>query len=201
MRDAVSIAAYLIDLSKHFPDSGLDVLAKRVAALQIEPASEREARFVGAIEELSCAIKAMREEVASKPDDEIATMHVPAATDELDAILLHTATATEAILDSCEKVDEIAARMDEATSSALQLLTMRIYEACSFQDITGQRISKIVATLKVIEAKVMRLHGSFGPAREPPAVSGHDPANLLNGPQLSAAAMEQAQIDKLLADF
>ncbi|MGI4799851.1 MAG: hypothetical protein ACRYG8_38590 [Janthinobacterium lividum] len=195
------IAQCLNDLDLRFPGSGLKTLASRVAALQAESVSEREAVLLGEIDELSRAIEAMREDVARKPATEIATMHVPTATDELDAISLHTAAATEAILESCEKIDELAATMDAAMSRALQLLTMRIYEACSFQDITGQRISKIVATLKIIEATVVRARGSLASAREPRVVSVGDPNSLLNGPQLSADAMEQAEIDKLLADF
>ncbi len=44
----------------------------------------------------------------------------------------------------------------------LQDATTRIYEACSFQDITGQRITKVVATLKTIERKVAHIIGTFG---------------------------------------
>lgn len=108
MRDAALIVACLNDLDLRFPGSGLNVLAARVAALQAEPVSERESRLLGEIEELSCAIEAMRKEVANKPDTEIATMHVPTATDELDAISLHTAAATDAILESCEKIDVLS---------------------------------------------------------------------------------------------
>ena len=44
----------------------------------------------------------------------------------------------------------------------LQEATTRIYEACSFQDITGQRITKVVSTLKTIEAKVASIVATFG---------------------------------------
>ena len=76
---------------------------------------------------------------------------------------------------------------------------MRIYEAFSFQDITGQRIAKIVATLQAIEAKVGHIRGAFGSSAPVPVLP--DEASLLNGPQLPADAMAQAEIDLLLADF
>ena len=47
-------------------------------------------------------------------------------------------------------------------AAKLQDATTRIYEACSFQDITGQRITKVVAALKAIEAKVAQIVATFG---------------------------------------
>ena len=87
----------------------------------------------------------------------------------------------------------------------MQDAVTKIYEACSFQDITGQRITKVVTTLKAIEGKVAQIITTFGvqvgtaDAREgPPVANG---AELLNGPQLPSNAMDQSDIDKLLASF
>ena len=52
-------------------------------------------------------------------------------------------------------------------AAKLQDAVTRIYEACSFQDITGQRITKVVTTLKVIEEKVAHIISTFGPNTEP----------------------------------
>jgi chemotaxis protein CheZ len=80
----------------------------------------------------------------------------------------------------------------------------KIYEACSFQDITGQRITKVVTTLKTIEAKIAQIIDRFGVKRAPadaePAVAAPG-TGLLNGPQLPSNAMDQSDIDKLLASF
>jgi chemotaxis protein CheZ len=89
----------------------------------------------------------------------------------------------------------------------MQDATTKIYEACSFQDITGQRITKVVATLKAIDAKVAQMLTAFGGrARVATAAAPVVPAldageSLLHGPQLPAAAMDQTDIDKLLASF
>jgi len=91
---------------------------------------------------------------------------------------------------------EPAARLLDATT--------RIYEACSFQDITGQRITKVVGTLKAIEAKVAQITSHFGAQRQAPLdrpVGEPAEASLLNGPQHPAVAMDQSDIDKLLASF
>ena len=79
--------------------------------------------------------------------------------------------------------------------------TTRIYEACSFQDITGQRITKVVATLKTIDAKVAQIVGAFSGRRTDEAPAVPVLAMLENGPQLPGQAMDQSDIDKLLASF
>ena len=97
----------------------------------------------------------------------------------------------------------MAGELTGEPAAQLQDATTRIYEACGFQDITGQRITKVVATLKTIEAKVAHMVAAFGSraSRPPAAEAMPDPSLLLNGPQLPAAAMDQSDIDKLLASF
>ena len=105
---------------------------------------------------------------------------------------------------SCETLDAVAAGISGESAVKLQDATTRIYEACSFQDITGQRITKVVSTLKAIETKVAQIVATFGPSvgAEIAAANSAEPeAALLNGPQLPTAAMDQSDIDKLLASF
>src|SRR5690606_26207106 len=131
--------------------------------------------------------------------------HIPNATDELDAVVGATAEATGTIMDACEVVEAIAATLGGETGDALAAEVTKIYEACSFQDITGQRIKKVVTTLQVIETKVDALLGVL--ADKMPGIeqgAGEEEGegdSLLNGPQLPEKAVTQADIDKLLADF
>lgn len=149
------------------------------------------------IEALADAIARTRSELHQLETGPFIAGHIPAATDELDAVVAHTASATDSILEACEELEQAGPDVDAVL---LQRITTRIYEACSFQDITGQRISKVVATLKAIESKVGRMLEVFGdqaltPSAPPPAPS------LTNGPQLPGAAMAQDDVDRLLADF
>jgi chemotaxis protein CheZ len=152
-------------------------------------------------------IEDAKTEIAEVGLDAIRGKDIPSATCELDAIVEHTATATNSILESCELLDKLAGTLDQTQESALQSATTRIYEACSFQDITGQRITKVVGALKAIEAKVAELSGAFGSPGmgHAPFVATPDPApladTLLNGPGLPHEAMCQGDIDALLADF
>jgi chemotaxis protein CheZ len=177
-----------------------------------------EMRLLGAVADLGRTIATTKSEIAALRVDDITLGQIPLATDELDAIVAHTAAATERILESCETLDQVATELGGPAAAVaagageaaarLREATTRIYEACGFQDITGQRINKIVAALKVIEAKVARIVATFGERGRSPGRDGcaapadiADPASLLNGPQPPASAMDQTDIDKLLATF
>jgi chemotaxis protein CheZ len=164
-----------------------------------------EAILLAEVEELGRTIASAKAEIAALRVGEINHRDIPFATDELDAIVKHTAAATHAILESCETLDNVAASVTGDASTQLQDAVTRIYEACSFQDITGQRITKVVTTLKTIEAKIDHILTTFGHAMpEPGEPAPEKPSKeheLLNGPQLPALAMDQSDIDKLLASF
>ena len=164
----------------------------------------KEASLLREVEELGRTIASAKSEIAALRVDDITDHDIPFATDELDAIVEHTAHATDAILESCEMLDEVTATVSGDAAAKLQAATTRIYEACSFQDITGQRITKVVTTLKTIEGKVAHIIGTFGPSIEAARRAADHvatDADLLNGPQLPAHAMDQSDIDKLLASF
>ncbi len=176
------------------------------------------------VEALGRTISSAKQEIAALRVGDIADRDIPFATDELDAIVEHTAGATNAILESCEIMEAVATTVPAEAAAKLQDAVTKIYEACGFQDITGQRITKVVATLKTIEAKVAQIVETFGAHGQtdptalskggapkggasrgtvPPGVASREATDdaLLNGPQLPSNAMDQSDIDKLLASF
>jgi chemotaxis protein CheZ len=164
-----------------------------------------ETTLLGEVEALGRTIAAAKQEIAALRVDDIRDHDIPSATDELDAIVEHTAVATNAILESCELLEGLGADVTDESAGKLQDAVTKIYEACSFQDITGQRITKVVTTLKTIEAKVAQIILAFGVQHAPPEIPepAHvaTDADLLHGPQLPNNAMDQSDIDKLLASF
>ena len=93
---------------------------------------------------------------------------IKAASSELDEIVVATQSATEDILHSAkhigELLDEILAR--HSTDEKLYALTeeagqelVNIMEACSFQDITGQRVNKIGKTIRYIQDRIVAMIG------------------------------------------
>lgn len=164
------------------------------------------------LEALAGFINDAKGEIAALRPQDIREKHLPAATDELDAIVGATADATNTILDSVEAISKLGAALDEGGGQQLNDHVMAIYQACSFQDITGQRINKVVGTLKQIEIKVDQLLSAFGDevARQRTTVAAEQAAakveidkardaHLLNGPQLAQEAASQADIDALFS--
>jgi chemotaxis protein CheZ len=204
---ASTLAARLAEINARHPAADPDMVAevvRSVLATMSGDLSAKETSLLAEVEELGRTIATAKAEIAALEVDVINVNHIPFATDELDAIIAHTAAATDAILENCETLDRVAASLTGQAATQLQEATTRIYEACSFQDITGQRITKVVGALKAIEAKVEHIVATFGPGdgeARPAAPQAADAASLLNGPQLPAAAMDQSDIDKLLASF
>ena len=162
------------------------------------------------MKELQKTIDDARAEIGKTSPGDINDKHIPTATDELDAIVEATATATGEIMDACETIMEQAGAAGGEHGDAITAEVMKIFEACSFQDITGQRITKTVKTLKEIEEKVDKLVGIMstnlpGGNASTTVTSGEDTRTgdeaLLNGPQMAGDAISQDEIDKLLAEF
>jgi chemotaxis protein CheZ len=161
------------------------------------------------VQALGQYIQSARREISGVRPDDINKQHLPMATDELDAVVTATAEATGVILAAMEEMEQLATKMPAKQARPLSAAVVRVYEACGFQDITGQRITKVVRTLKHIEGKIDALLAIFG--GELDSMADGDPvpapppdkhASLLNGPALpSAGGNTQADIDALLASF
>lgn len=191
--------------SQSQPDSAaITAVVKRVLSSLSGDMSAAGLKLYRELEELSHVIEAAKREIAAIQPHDIRDWHIPMATDELDAVVAATAEATGAILGAAEVIERSTEAAPAEMKAILANEVTRIYEACNFQDITGQRITKVVNTLKAIEAKVAQISGAFGTMPAGQSRGRRDApveAVLLNGPQLPAAAMDQADIDKLLASF
>jgi len=174
-------------------------------------AAAREAELFSELESLAEYIQSAKAEITALRPDEVKDEFLPTATDELDAIVGATAEATNAIMDAVEEVEAFAANGGGEAAKKLMNAATKIYEACGFQDITGQRIGKVVKTLKDIEEKVDQLLRAFGgegvagtvqpKKKKKPKDGPITDADLLEGPQLADKAKSQEEIDALLASF
>ncbi|HTH97321.1 MAG TPA: protein phosphatase CheZ [Stellaceae bacterium] len=158
------------------------------------------------IDTLAKVIQAAKREIVAVRPDEISDRHIPEAAIELDAVVEATAKATGEILDYAEALEKLGATLPAKARTQITETVTGIFEACNFQDITGQRITKVVKTLNYIETKIGSLLKAFGeelgdlpplPEEEEEAPVGD--AALLNGPQLPQNANSQSEIDAILA--
>ncbi|ACI98380.1 protein phosphatase CheZ [Rhodospirillum centenum] len=159
------------------------------------------------LQELSSHIAQTRREIAALRPDDPSANRIMLATEELDAILQATEHATTEILNGAERIQAVADRLrdpDGELAGQLDNEVMGIMTACSFQDITGQRMTKVVNTMRYIERRVNAmieiwggLDGSDAPAADEPADKRPD-AHLLNGPALHGG-INQDVVDALLS--
>ena len=148
----------------------------------------------------------MHADIIASQGHDVSDKHIPSATDELDAVVGATEDASAQIMDATEAIQGCAGKVaDENVKNEILAHSTKIFEACSFQDITGQRISKVIKTLHDIEMAVDKLLNLFDPVAQSERLVAEDNRNeddkLKNGPQLAGEGVTQDDIDKLLAEF
>jgi len=126
----------------------LDGMIKSVVASLSGDISLADLQLYREVEALADYIKNVRRDIAELRPDDISAHHIPMATDELDAVVNATADATGIILGGMEEIERLAAGLPPEIAAPLGDIVIRVYEACGFQDITGQRISKVVKALR-----------------------------------------------------
>ncbi len=154
-------------------------------------------------------LERVREEIAaiSRPADE--DLQFESMGEQLDAIVQATEKATNTIMESTENTMGAVDKLREGLSDPAQAALLdqiandgnEILEACSFQDITGQRVSKVVKSVTYVEERVNALIEVWGKDQvESVEVEGDektDDEKLLAGPQLEGQGLDQAAIDAL----
>ncbi len=163
--------------------------------------SAKERRIAEELETLAGVIERAKVDVESVRPHDIRSHHLPLANGELGAIASHLEEATGTILDTCEELEKLAETMSGEASEKLLDCVTRIYEACNFHDITGQRIKKVVDTLEAVETRIDALLTALGdpPAEAPEKTAKKPPSDedLLNGPAPPGTGTTQDEIDAL----
>ena len=148
------------------------------------------------------AISRAREEIRALQPRSLCEERLPSAGAELRAIVKDTEAATHRIMTAAEAL--LAAEPDDSPEFRAfrdEQVTL-IFEACGFQDITGQRVSKVVGVLELVEARVGRLAGALGVSEAEQREASDTAeaarkAKLLNGPAINGPETSQDEIDAL----
>ncbi len=152
-------------------------------------------------QDLARYIARARGEIARLRPHELKTDRLPRAGRELDTIVRETESATNEIMAAAEEIMAADSSDPDAFKSLVDTNCLRIFEACSFQDITGQRIRKVVSTLTHIEDRLEGLLRIMGPDVHDAPTDGQPAgdAKLLHGPQLHGEGIAQATVDEIMA--
>lgn len=153
--------------------------------------------------EIADYIAHVRKEIAALRANELTRDRLPMAHEELGSVVEATAGATNSIMTAAEEI--LGLPNDKHYRAAVEARMNDIFEACTFQDITGQRIGKVVEALRQLETRLSR----FANAVKAKDEGGVDPAEverrvraellILNGPQLKGPATAQDEIDALFS--
>lgn len=164
-----------------------------------EQVNDLAARVRSDIDGLARVIAETRRELRELAPEELRRRHLAVANGELDAVARHLEEATNEILDSCEAMERLVEELPGERRAALLAQLTRIYEACSFHDISGQRIRKVVDSLGEIERRLRQIRESYSSLPSNPRPPERS-RSLLNGPALPGQGTPQEEIDALLGD-
>ena len=149
---------------------------------------------------ISSYIQRTRLEISNLRPNDLSEDRIPGAGAELHAVVQHTAEATNLIMAVAEDVMAADTSDPAAYQAFVSDKMMEVFEACTFQDITGQRIKKVVDTLTHIEQRLERFASVMGVEDAELEETSEDKRkreNLLNGPALNGPEVAQDDIDAL----
>lgn len=180
------------------------VMTDSVADLveQVEPAVTME------LAAISVEIARMKSEIGKLRVSEMRENQIPEAGRELDAIVASTEEATHTIMEAAEAIMAADPEDHDSYVGTVNDQVMEIFQACAFQDITGQRISKVVSTLNVIDHRVTKFIEHLRLKHEAMEEGGTEETEeerrkrelILHGPQHEGEGVSQDEIDALLGD-
>ncbi|MCT4654732.1 MAG: protein phosphatase CheZ [Cohaesibacter sp.] len=152
-------------------------------------------------------ISKMKQEIAALCPTDMRSNSIPDAGRELDAVVEATETATNTIMGAAEEIMGADPADAEDYSALVNDKIIEIFEACSFQDITGQRISKVVRTLNLIDERVsgfierLKVQDMDLPVAEESDEERRRRELILHGPQHSGEGVNQADVDNMLNEI
>lgn len=158
-------------------------------------------------------IQRMRVEIAHVTVKDDNRTPFESASEHLDAIVASTEVATNSILEQLEGIDNIVDEIRQVAGDGnvsglcdrIAEKTMKAMESCTFHDITGQRITRVIKSMNFVEERVNAMIDLWG--RDEFEGMGYDLPDtkpmgdeaLLNGPQIPGEEISQEEIDRLFA--
>lgn len=168
----------------------------------------QEVHFKDELQDLLCHIDQTKAELFGIQPRHLGENKIPEASNQLDQVIVATEEAASKIMDAAEEISDMAMSMEGEAAEKLMAISTHIFETSSFQDITGQRVTKVVTTLKYLEEKLMILADAIGDTdshltveKESENMCPDSNENLLQGPQSSSMANDQDAIDALFDSF
>jgi len=155
--------------------------------------------------EMSRAISRTKHEISTLRPQGAQPNELGVASEALDAIVRTTERATSDILEAAEQIQEAAWTLreegaSEAMCDELDRRATDIYTACSFQDLTAQRTTRIVDTLRFLEGRINAMIEIWGDGETGEAADGGR-EGAQDGMDDAGRAARQRDLSDSLEDF
>lgn len=211
-----SLLKNIVELRQQKGEISLEDLGEifeQVASHFSSPASNTDRFMHQEIARLAKYIQEAKKEIFSISTNNNSEPAIIDASAHLDEVIKATESATNTIMDAADTIQNSASGIGGEKEQQIVSATTAIYEACNFQDVTGQRIRKVIKLLENIEERIGKLNDIFGNQEEIAEIAAGkeqkpgeivlpaDDKDLMNGPQLSSQAASQADIDALFASL
>ncbi len=181
----------------------LDAIGDLRESIESQRTAIRLEVFKKELDNMSDAIAQARQDISAIRPDVASNNRIMAATEELDAIVTATERATSDILGAAEAIQTLAgelraANVEPALCDRLETEVIDIFTACTFQDITGQRTTKVVNVLRYLEERVNSMIEIWGVEDREGA---SEDASLLSGPAKDGEGVSQDEVDRMLGEL
>jgi chemotaxis protein CheZ len=156
------------------------------------------------IDGVASYLRSLRVAINALRVPELVDTRLRAAQQDLLDVVSATQDAANKILDTAEMILSAKETGDDYRALVEDRM-MALLEICSFQDLAGQRVTRVSKTISALDERlsgfareVRASNGKVGPETREAARLGFEEANLLHGPQTISDA-RQAEIDQLMA--
>lgn len=181
----------------------LDAIKRLENALDAKPRENPEDELRFDLMEMAATIAQTRLDIAAIATSSGEQSQLNTVAGELDLVVGATEQATYKILAAAESIQEVAWDMracglDGENSDLLERYATDIFSACEFQDITGQRITKVVDVLNYIEERLNSMIDIWGDKKLIEQSHAPDDLDLTQSYLRPDIAISQDDVDSLM---
>jgi chemotaxis protein CheZ len=199
------------DYFRRHARDGSDAVAARASRLSLVSRRRAERGVSGQdlealhreVESVARYVSRLKREIGALRPTEIYRDRLPAAHGDLTTIKETTASSVNAIMTAAEGMLTSDASSLDAYRAEVESKVMQIFEACSFQDLTGQRVQRIDELVGQMERRLQRFalavnaaDSTAGYDRETITREARREVLIVEGPQ-NGSGTDQGAIDKL----
>ena len=137
-------------------------------------------RLISELHVIHAALSGTARQHADRSGTRLLAAPATLIANELEAVMKGSEQATGKILAAAEEIDQAANNLSAALKNETEQelaqdirdRVIQIFEACNFQDLTSQRVAKVMATLSRIEQQISGTLDALAHANAAPSVRG-----------------------------